>query len=335
VIKYKFTPGIYCVLACAVMLATSAAGTVFGQSGTKTVFRFLDVASSPRTAALGSYSVSHPGSGISQIFDNPAYLDSRDHRTFAVSYVNLIYDVNMYFTSGAYHLDNIGTIGVGIRYLSYGNFDEADEQGNILSDFNAYDFALSAGLGREIMSGLQAGGLIHFIQSSYGDYNSMAVALSAGAHWTSPDGHNTAGAVIQHLGSQITEFDELKEPLPFDIRAGFTRRLENLPLRLSLTFFNLTSWEMPNANDEEEPGFFATLMRHTIIGTEFLISENVNLRFGYNHLQNSELKSRSRLDTSGFSYGLGIRYKSIIFDVSRNSYSDLGGITRIGISAAL
>jgi hypothetical protein len=335
VIKLKKTILIQALLIATLGLLMVCSGTVYGQSGTKTVFRFLDVPSSPRTAALGSYSVSHPASGISQFFDNPAYPGARDHRTFSASYINLIHDVNMYFTSGAWHLDGIGTLGAGIRYMSYGNFDETDEQGNILSEFSAYDFALSAGLSREMMTGLQAGAAVHLIRSSYAAYTSTAVALSAGAFWNSPDGFNTAGVTIQHLGSQITEFDEVREPLPFDLRAGFTRRLENLPLRLSLTFHNLTRWHIPNANDDEEPGFFGTLMRHTTIGGEFLFSENVNLRLGYNHLQNAELKSRSRLDTSGFSYGLGIKYKSITFDVSRNSFSDLGGVTRIGITAAL
>ena len=334
-IKLKKTIRIQTVLIAALGFFIFTGGTVYAQSGTKTVFRFLEVPSSPRTAALGSYSVSHPASGISQLFDNPAYPGVRDHRTFSASYINLIHDVNMYFTSGAWHLDGIGTLGAGIRYMSYGRFDETDEQGTILSEFSAYDFALTTGLSRELMTGLQAGAAIHFIQSSYGAYNSTAVALSAGAYWYSPDGFNSAGFTIQHLGSQITEFDEVREPLPFDLRAGFTRRLENLPLRLSLTFHNLTRWQIPNANDIEEPGFFGTLMRHTTIGGEFLFSENVNLRLGYNHLQNAELKSRSRLDTSGFSYGLGIKYKSITFDVSRNSFSDLGGVTRIGITAAL
>lgn len=334
-IKLKKITLIQAVLSVTLVFCMVPAGQVYAQSGTKTVFRFLDVPSSPRTAALGGYSVSHPASGISQFFDNPAYIGAGDHSTFSASYINMIHDVNMYFTSGAWHIDGIGTLGAGIRYMGYGSFDETDEQGTVLSEFNAYDFALTAGLSREMMTGLRAGAAIHLIRSSYAAYSSAAIALSAGAYWSSPDGFNTAGLTLQHLGRQITEFDEVREPLPFDLRAGFTRRLENLPLRLSLTFHNLTRWEIPNVNDEEKPGFFGTFMRHTTIGGEFLFSENVNLRLGYNHLQNAELKSRSRLDTSGFSYGLGIRYKSITFDVSRNSFSDLGGVTRIGITAAL
>jgi hypothetical protein len=334
-IRIKAVP--FCLLSglALILLCLATAVPANGQAGTKSVFRFLEVPASPRTAALGGYSISHPVSGVSQFFDNPAYLDERDHRTFSASWVNLIHDVNMYFTSGAWHIDRIGTLGYGIRYLGYGRFDEADEQGNVLSEFSAYDFAISAGLSREVMTGISAGAIVHFIHSSYATYRSSAVAISAGAFWMSPDGYNSAGIAIQHIGTQLTEFDMVREPLPFDIRAGFTRRLENLPLRLSLTLHNTTRWDIPNANDDEEPGIFGAIMRHVTIGGEFLFSDNVNLRLGYNHLQNAELKSRSRLDTSGFSYGLGIRYKSITFDVSRNSFSDLGGVTRIGLTAAL
>ncbi len=298
-------------------------------------YRFLNIPTSPRTAALGGNHVSLPNSDVSLFLLNPAYLSGNHHGQLALSYLNHLADVNMGFASGAFHHDELGTFGIGFRFVGYGEMIQTNAIGEELGTFTANDFAMNLGYARQIQDQLTAGVAFQFIHSSYHTFRSTGLAISAGLHYTFDDEQTWAGVSFGNLGRQVNYFDEQREDLPFDLRTSITRQLTYLPLRLSATAHSLTQWEMPSFNDEQTPRFADHLFRHLIIGGEFLFSENFHVRLGYNHFLHEELRSDARIDLGGASIGVGIQLRGFQFDISRNSYSDIGRLTQLGIQYQL
>lgn len=299
-----------------------------------TVFRFLQSPASPYTASLGGNVISLPETDVNAFMINPAYLNERQHRHIGVSYMNYITDINSGVASGAYHIPDYGTFALGIKYMDYGDFTRTDQYGENLGSFRAYDFAATIGWGYSVSDRLHSGVTLHTLLSSYDNYSSSAVAGSAGMHYTIND-HTHAGITLNHLGRQITFFDEEQEPLPLDLRAGISRKLTHLPLRLNLTIHSLNRWNQRLHHDAGNPGFTSNLFRHVAFGGEFIFTENVQLRIGYDHRQHEELKADNRIDLAGIRVGLGVHVNRFRFDVSHNSYSDIGGLTQLAVQMRL
>ncbi len=305
------------------------------QDAQQTVYRFLQLSSSPRAAALGGNHVAMNDADASLTFINPAYISERMDGNFAISYLNHISDVNMGFVSTAWDMPYVGMIAAGVRFIDYGEIRQSNAMGEDLGSMSARDLALSVGHARPVAENLTAGISTALIYSGYGPVSSGAFSVTGGLFYYLESAELNIGAVVSNVGTQIRTFSGRNEPLPIDIRLGVSRKLENLPLRLNLTAHSLQQWEIKTANDEEDPDFLKNLLRHFTLGGELMISSSVHIRVGYDHLTNSELKAGSRLDTAGFALGVGFRIKGIQFDLSQSSFSELGGVTRIGIHTYL
>ncbi|MCC5934542.1 MAG: type IX secretion system protein PorQ [Candidatus Cyclonatronum sp.] len=325
------------LLFAAALLLLPAASPGFAQNaGGDAVYRFLLLPGSARTAALGGNHAALPDADAALFLANPAYLNAQNSGNLSLSWLNHISDVNMGVASTAWHYEPVGTIAMGVRFINYGDIRRTSDTGQDLGSFSANDLAFTAGLGRTLAPNLRAGAAASFIHSGYDTFSSSAVAVNAGIYYYWESARLHIGAVVANLGTQLSSFDGRTENLPLDIRLGFNRRLEYVPIRLNLTLHSLDRWEMPLALDEgETPGFSTNLLRHMIFGAEILFSENFQVRLGYDHFTNEDLKVNTRLDTAGFSFGAGIQFRGFVFDFSRSSFSELGGVTRIGIQTWL
>ncbi len=76
-----------------------------------------------------------------------------------------------------------------------------------------------------------------------------------------------------NIGTQLSSYTDLKEDFPLDVLIGISKRLEKLPVRLSLDFHNL------NQDRDELYQHFKGFS----IGAEFYFSEVFTLRFGYDN----------------------------------------------------
>ncbi len=314
------------------LLFTGLSATTHAQIGNNEVFGFLKIPASARTAALGGNHVSLDQGSTSLFTVNPAYLSQTSHKVLSVSYLNHLSDIYLATTDFSYHLDNIGTVATGIRFVNYGDFTRTDSDGQEHGSFSSYDFSWSTAIARPVFDLMQGGLGIQVISSRYDTFQSTAIALFGGLHYSFNNDYTHAGISFWNLGLQLTKFDETGEDLPFTITAGITHRLQHLPLRFNLALHSLNRWELPVFDDEEDPGFTGHLFRHARMGLEILFSENVNLRIGYDRLKNEELKTDRRIDLSGAGIGLGIGFSDFKFDVSRTSYSETGGLVQLSIS---
>src|SRR5690606_18931112 len=99
--------------------------------------------------------------------------------------------------------------------------------------------------------------------------------------------------------------------LPFDVQAGVTFRPEHMPLRFSLTAYNLTKKDVTYYNpvlDSEKPSTMDKVLDRLNVGTEILLHRNVNLLLGYNFLTHRALK----LDTGGGGAGISLGFSATI-----------------------
>ena len=321
--------------ALSVLFVVSAFVPALAQSGTDNVFRFLNLPPSARIAGLSANVIALPDGKSSEFQVNPAYLNSESHERIAVSYTNHLSDINVGTASGAYHIEGIGTAGVGIQYIGYGDFTRTNESGQDIGSFNAYDLAVNLGLGREVVENLQIGASLNLIYSSLDEFNSSGISLSAGALYKMHEGRTTFAATVTNFGSQLSAYDDETQPLPLDIRIGASRLLEHIPLRLILTAHSLHEWPLRIISDNGDPDLGVDIMRHLAFAGELKLSNHLYFRLGNNRLQSDEQKSDSRIDLAGTSFGFGLYLKKIRIDFSRNSYSELGGLTQLSLSTKI
>ncbi len=322
-------------LIISILIFFIASQEVLAQSSNSSVFRFLDVTPTARTAGLGGNHVGLYNADFSLIHLNPAYLNADASGSISASYVNFLADANMGFTSGAYTFDKLGTAAAAIRFLGYGEFDQLDENGNDLGNFNAGDLAFTGAYSLQVAKNLNAGVALDLIYSSYANFRSSAAAVSGGLFYQDTTSHFSAGISIRNLGGQISAYDDRREPLPLDISFGVTKKPEAFPFQLSLTLKRLNDWDMRAVGETEKPAFMDNLFRHVLFGGETYFGENVTVRLGYDYYLHELTKTGNDFDLAGISFGLGINVKSVQVDLSRNSYSRLGGITRISLKTDL
>ncbi|MEX0607992.1 MAG: type IX secretion system protein PorQ [Balneolaceae bacterium] len=309
--------------------------SIVAQNNTSSIFRFLDVTPAANAAALGGNHVGLYSADFSLLNLNPAYLNADASGKISATYLNFFSDANMGFTNGAFHLDGIGTFAAGIRFMGYGDFEYLDENGNNLGGFNANDFSFTTAYSLELTENLNVGAGIDIIHSSYSTFKSTAAAISGGLFYRDTTSHFSAGLSIRNLGGQISAFDERREPLPLDISAGITKKPEAFPFQLSLTLRKLNDWDLRVFGESEKPAFVKNLFRHIIAGGEASFTENFNIRLGYDYYLHEQTSSGSDFDLAGIAFGVGFKVKMILVDISRSSYSKLGGVTRLSIKTDL
>jgi hypothetical protein len=76
-------------------------------------------------------------------------------------------------------------------------------------------------------------------------------------------------------------------------------------------------------------------MRHVILGSEFILSENFHLRFGYNFRRRAELRLEQKPATSGISWGLGLRISKFKLNYGRATYNQAGSTNHISMTVRL
>lgn len=319
-------------IALFLLLLTSAyPQSVLAQPGELTGFSFLRIEPSARAAALGGSFSAMYGDDANAMFYNPALLNDQMHRALSVSFVNHVSDLRASFIAFGLHDDRIGSLGVGLRFLSWGKLTETDELGNELGSFSSNDLALTLGASRVYADRVRFGVNLHSILTSVSSFRSSALALDLGMLYHSVEGDFTFSASVNNLGIVLNSLGTVDDELPMDFRLSVTKKLQHLPLLLSLTGYNLHDYS--TVTEDATP--LEQIMEHISLGGEFQFSEGFNLRFGYNHRRHETLKTKSRLDFAGFGFGVGLKISSIRFDYAYNSWSEVGGMSQFTVRTVL
>jgi len=321
------------------------------QLGGRSTYQFLNVVNSPRIAALGGHAIAVDENDLEMAYFNPALLRKENDRTLSLNYTDYFSDINYGFVAYAQDFDKYGMFSLGAKYIHYGSFIHADETGEILGEFVVSETAGVLTWSRGYNESFRYGASLKVVYSNFFIYNSTGVLMDFGARYKKPGKNFIAALVVKNLGSQLTTYSNGNfEPMPFEVQLGISQELSHAPLRFSITAHNLQQpniwYESPNnvsstsvfLNDstEESTPIGEAILRHFTFGTEVLLTDNFQLRFGYNHQRRQELvlKEGSKKGTNGFSFGFGLKIKRFSFDFARSIYSLAGATNHIGVSVS-
>jgi len=287
-------------------------------------YEFLRLDMSARAGALGGSFVSN-NDDPDVIFYNPAGIQLLSDNPVSFSFVKHLLDINLASVAYSTEFDDIGRFGAAVKYINYGTFKGADENGKETNEFGAGEAAFVIGYANQLDENFYYGVNAKFIYSGIADRSSSAIGFDVGLHYAVSSEQMNVGLAILNVGTQISSYYTLKEDLPLDFVIGISKRLEYLPLRLSLDFHKL---------NEERDDFFQKFKAFTV-GAEFTLSKTLRLRFGYDNEKRTELKIGSFAGIAGFNAGLGAVISDYRFDYGFSSMGAIGELHRISVSTTL
>jgi hypothetical protein len=292
-----------------------------------TSYNFLDVTSSARIYSLGGVNITSVHDDILTTDQNPALLGPEMSMQAAFNYMRYVGGSNF---AGLRYTHNVGEHGAwlaGIQYFGYGSIKEADATGSIIGTFSPKDVAFNGAFSYDITGLLRGGINVKLLYSSYAEYSAFALATDLGLNYYNDVNDLSLSFVVANLGGQIKRFTERYDRLPIDVRLGWSQSFGELPIRFSVTAWNLTKWHLPfykagdgtTSTDIEssmQDKFASNLFRHLVFGAEFIPSDKFYINLGYNYKTRTDMSTYSRSFLSGFSIGAGMKTTKFGFGIA-------------------
>lgn len=323
------------------------------QVNSSQAYKFLNLPTSARSAAMGGSFISSGSSDLNLVADNPSVLDSTMDKLATITYINYLSDINMGYVAYSKYYQGIGTFSGGLQFMGYGDFIRADETGQQLGTFKAGDYALDISYGRAIDSLFSVGASMKWIYSNYDYLNSFGVAFDVGGTYVSKNKLVTAGAVINNVGIELKPyFKGDRQSMPLNMQMAGSIKLDKAPLRFTFLVNNLQRWDLvgnqavdglPTINSggtniattNAKTFTVDNIFRHFVFGAEILPSENFFIQIAYNYLRKKELSVPGRTSLDAFSFGLGIKVKRLKFSYALAAYTSAGTSHHITLSSDL
>lgn len=308
------------------------------QVGGQFSFEFLRLPANARQAGLGGVNVSLLQEDVNMFLQNPALLSEDNASKASLNYSPFFADINALNLTYAHNFSKIGTLGLGLQYINYGTMTERDASGLEIGNFQASDFAFTVGKSHTLDNFI-LGANLKFVGSQIAEVGAFGLALDVGGIFKHPEKDFVVGLSFKNLGFAVSKFTDTGSTLlPFDVQLGTSFKPEFMPFRFSITLQQLTTFDIVYLDPNqavgfdlsgnpivEETTFFDKALRHFVIGGELLIHKNFNVRLGYNHLINRELRVEEAGRFPGFSFGFMLRLKSLELAFSRATYHAVGG----------
>ena len=305
---------------------------VFTQTlGGSSTYNFLKLQQIPKAAALGGRNVSDFTSGIGMLTENPALLQRDHHLQTAFHFTFLAPTITGLYGLVAFHEKKTKTdLALGVSHLAYGMEEQTDAGGNITGTFRAYDQMLGITLSRNYADRWRYGITLKGINSHYGPFSSIGLAVDAGLTYQDTTRYLQIGFSVKNMGSPLKTYNGQGEDLPFDMLLGITKKLDRAPIRFSLTaqrlnrfdiLYNDTSFNVENYGRTGLAGWGDKLISHIILGTDLLLGEKITITGGYNFLRRKELSFNNVASgLTGFSYGMRLQLIRFNFQYARSHF---------------
>lgn len=322
-------------------------------NGGNHVYEFLNLAPSARIASLGGQLISVSDDDINLAFANPAAANPSMHQAISFSHQFMPAGINSGYAAFGYYLKQSEiTLHGGLRYIGYGSFNLTDPTDEVIGTFDAGEYALNLGAGKQLYDKLSVGANLKLITSRFESYSSAGVTADLGALYQDTASMTSFSVVLRNAGIQLSSYAGNRQPVPFEMLMGVSKQLRYMPLRFSITYRYLDRWNViyDDPNTQEDLFFFTdgsnqksgntfidNLARHLVFSAEFLFGkqDNFRLRFGYDHLHRKELSVNNLRSLAGFAFGLGFKINRFRIDYSRSANHLGAGISHITISTNL
>lgn len=289
---------------------------VYAASGT-TGFELFRTDGFARSSGLAGSSIAHWGD-LSSLQSNAAGLAKIERSKAAASFTKHVLDINQGTLAYARPAANDLVWAAGIDYLSYGSFDKADENGFLNGEFTASDFQFRGAVAKALKPELRLGAVLKYQYRDIDGAAATAVAADAGVQYETGFNNWVVGGAIKSFGIATSAFLSEKDDLPTSYELGFSVPLEHLPVKLSLAGAYVTD-EGPEGRGGLEIGFSPQF-----IG-----------RLGYSTIGIDQRTGLSSDAFAGFSAGLGLRVKRLVFDYALTSHGEIGYLNRFTVGTDL
>jgi hypothetical protein len=279
----------------------------FADVGT-TSAQFLELPVGARAIAMGSAqgAVSGDASGL---YFNPATLSTLEGGNITFMHAG-------YFEESAYqcaalsqNLGRFGTWGLGVQRMTYGEFQDVDNTGQILgTTFSPNDLGVTLGVGKSFNNRTDGGVAVKYISSKIkASASTMAydfgLRFRANARWAFSASASNFGGGLQ--------YQQVEDDLPQTFRLGSAYKTGR--------WVSAGDIVLPKGADA-----FAA------IGTEYsfpLSASVLSVRAGYNTRHtDSELEG-----LAGMNVGLGVHFGRILIDYAFSPYGELGDVHRASV----
>lgn len=319
------------------MLAMFLSSQGLAQFGGQRSFEFLNVPANARLAGLGSVNVSLSDKDINFFWSNPTLVSDSLAGYASAGYQFYVADIGQASFAYAHKFKSIGTVSFGVQHMNYGEITGYDASGLELGSFKSGETAIVISKSHQV-SNFRMGVNLKTVFSNVAGYHSSAMMFDLGGTFIHPTQNLTVGLVFKNIGFVLSEYSETSDTkIPFDVQVGATFKPEHMPLRFSLTAYNLAS----AGDDYDNPDYeiddlnsFDKIMSHVNIGAEILLHRNVNVLLAYNFLRGQELNTENS-GGKGISFGAAVNIKAFELIVSRSSYSVGNGAYSFTLNANL
>jgi hypothetical protein len=310
--------------------------------GGETVFNFLSEANGPQLSALGGVNVSNISDDLSMAFMQPALLRDSMNWQMVANFNSQYAGVDNYNWMLAHHVPGMNlNFSLGAVFIDYGEITQTDPSGNILGEFRPHDYAIQGTVAGRYLDRWYYGFTMKYIGSDLGQYRSNGLAGDVGLNYEIPGRGWQFGLVAANMGAQLKAYDGVnREEIPFDLRAGVSKRLLNAPFQFSLTCDHIHEWNLTYSDSaynaavgaSQSEGFAHHLLEHMIFATQLYATKYIEVSLGYSYLLREELSLPGVGNGfTGVSFGVGVLLPQFSFRYARTGYQNNTGYNQIGI----
>lgn len=317
------------------LIAFCAVVPFWSYAQTSAVFNTQQLQPSARIGAMGGNFFAVKDGDVSMAYANPSSLDSNMNGKLSLSYLDFFSKTNFGYAAYGRNINQRITAAATLQFVSHGTMDAYDALGNPTGTFSAGDYMLNVGAGYKVDSLWTIGANARILYSNIAELDAVGIATDIAATFHQPRRNLTITGVIRNVGLQLNSFNGTREKIPFEFQIGITKKPKYAPFRFSVVADNLQTWDLRYNSTINQPEvdpvtgeviqdntweFGDILMRHIIVGTEFLLGDNIVIRGAYNYRRRQELKMEEKPGMTGFSFGLGFGIKKFRINYSRAIY---------------
>jgi hypothetical protein len=278
------------------------------------LFQGLNQPINARGWGMGSAAASQFNGGSGLLY-NPAILP-RSPNLWQFNYTTFVLDI--YSSTGfvIFKAPIKGKLGLLMQYLDYGSFTERDHSGNETGSFTANDLALRLGYGLQLTHRLSIGASCGYVRSNLNTLSAKALLGSFGLHYFDEDNNLAIGISYHNFGTLLRDYASDDEEVPATFILGISKKLEHLPLIISVDAYE--------AYQEEYV---------VKIGGEFLLGKYFFLRWG-SSTRRFQIRGQENLKNffASSATGIGMNVGKIYFDLAFVGLGDTGTISSFSIT---
>jgi len=223
-------------------------------------------------------------------------------------------DVYYEYAAYAQRIEGLGTIGVSVVYLTYGEQIATDpDDPEPIGTFRSYEVVPTVAYGTTIGENLSVGVGLKFVYVDLAPAQytqdqrkgaGSTFAADVGALYRMMNGRLRIGGAVQHVGPRIAYIDEEQsDPLPRNLKLGAAYMLlqDEMNELMVCAEYNKSLVIIEDIVDQTTGVILNA-------GAEYRYYDLLALRLGYVYDEDGEVKD--------FSFGMGLKYKNVAFDVA-------------------